>query len=79
MKRASQTVKRDEILTVRALFVICTRVTWKMHSFSANPKRVEFFLYIIREVIYHQKMNGILGLETVLNELEALNIFFVPY
>lgn len=50
-----------------------------MHSFSADPKRVEFFLYIIREVIYHQKMNGILGVETVLNELEALNIFFVPY
>ena len=38
---------------LRALFVICTRVTtldscyMKMHSFLANQKRVIFFLYII--------------------------------
>ena len=31
----------------RALFVICTRLTWKMHLFSANQKCVIFFMCII--------------------------------
>ena len=55
MKRAPQTVKRDEILTVRALFVICTRVTKKMRSFSANPKRIKFFWYMIKELVLLSK------------------------
>ena len=31
----------------RALVVICTCLTWKMHLFSANQRRVIFFMYII--------------------------------
>ena len=54
MKKTSQKVKTDEILKACGLFVICTRVTtlyscyMRMHQFSANQKRVIFFMYIIK-------------------------------
>ena len=41
-EKASQKVKTDEILTARALFVICTRVTWTFHPFSVHQRRVIF-------------------------------------
>ena len=42
MKNSSQKLKKDEVLAERALFVICTRVTLKIHSFSANQTCVIF-------------------------------------
>lgn len=45
MKRAPQTVKRDEILTVRALFVICTRVTKNALVFSQSEADKVFLVY----------------------------------
>ena len=42
MKNSSQKLKKDEVLVAHALFVICTRVTLKIHSFSANQTCVIF-------------------------------------
>ena len=42
-------VQTDEILL--ALFVICARVTRKMHSFSTNQTRLIFFMYVITSLI----------------------------
>lgn len=47
-KKASQIVKTDEILTV--LLQLCTRFTGKMHSFSANQKRVMFLSILLHEL-----------------------------
>ena len=41
MKNSSQKLKKDEVLVARAL-LICTRVTLKIHSFSANQTCVNF-------------------------------------
>ena len=46
MKNSSQKLKKDEVLVARALFVICTRVTLKIHSFSANQTCV-IFLFMV--------------------------------
>ena len=52
-EKTTESQSRRNFESVRALFVICTRVIilhlryMRMHSFSANQKRVIFLVYII--------------------------------
>ena len=65
--------------SARVLYVICTRVTWKMHSFLGNSKRIKFFLYIIREVILRSKDEWYSETKDCFQRIRHIEYIFVTY